>query len=165
MLWQYLQKSMICDLIKKYSIQVFAVLALLPFVSAAPDHAHHHHPVHHGYGYPKYQPEIPKHNCSVLEVQEVSQVCTPSILTACNINTLPIKIIVEAPFTYTTTRSVCTETIEIVNFDVCRYEYEDIEVETTGKTVEISFERIEKVQMVTVCQPKAGITQIVELFR
>jgi len=137
-------------------MKVFAVLALLPFVTAAPDHAPHGYhpaPVHHGYGYPKYQPEIPKHNCSVLEVAEISQVCTPSILTACNKNTLPIKIIEEAPFTYVTTRSVCTETIEIVNFDVCKYTYEDIEVETTGKTVEISFEKVEKVQMVTVCQP------------
>jgi hypothetical protein len=124
-------------------------LVLLPFVTSAPDH---------GYGYPKYTPpppppDIQKHNTTVAEVTEITQECTPVILTACSKTTLPVKIIKENPFTYTVTRSVCVETTEEVPQEVCRYSYSDFEEETTGKTVEISFEKVEKVQMVTVCSP------------
>merc|ERR1711936_909884 len=136
------------------NMKAFAVLALLPFVTCLPDHGYHHAPAyapaHHGYGYGY---EEPKHNCSVLDVTEIAEECTPVILTACSKVSLPIKIIVEAPFTYTVVRTVCTESIEVVPQEVCKYIYNDFEEGTTGKTVEVSFEKVEKVQMVTVCQP------------
>merc|ERR1711997_72780 len=126
------------------NMKVFAVLVLLPFVTSAPDP---------GYGYPPPPPDIQKHNTTVAEVTEIAQECTPVILSACSKTTLPIKIIKENPFTYTVTRSVCVETTEEVPQEVCRYSYSDFEEETTGKTIEISFEKVEKVQMVTVCSP------------
>merc|ERR1739838_648082 len=149
------------------NMKAFAVLALLPFVTSAPDHGGHH--VYHTPA--EYQlkkllpllvsasqivipvPEILKHNSSIAEVTEITQECTPVILTACSKTTLPVKIIKENPFTYTVIRSVCVETTEEVLNEVCRYSYSDFEEETTGKDVEISFEKVEKVQMVTVCQP------------
>ena len=108
--------------------QAFAVLAFLPFVT--PDSGYHPPSPYHP---PKPHYEVPKHNCSISEVTEIGEVCTPSIITACNKNTLPIKIIKEAPFTYKVEQSVCTETIEIVNVDVCKFTYDDKEEETTAK--------------------------------
>merc|ERR1739838_281618 len=139
------------------NMKAFAILALLlPLAAAiparqerqsgygsAPAYGHGH-----GYGY-----EQPKHNCSVLDVVEPAEVCTPVIVTECNAVELPIKIIVEVDFTYTVVRTVCTESIEVVPQEVCSYSYTTTEEETTAKTVEVTFEKKEGVQMVTVCQP------------
>merc|ERR1739844_274433 len=75
------------------------------------------------------------------------------IVTEGNAVELPIKIIVEVDFTYTVVRTVCTESIEVVPQEVCSYSYTTTEEETTAKTVEVTFEKKEDVQMVTVCQP------------
>merc|ERR1739847_253130 len=91
--------------------------------------------------------------CSVLDVVEPADVCTPVIVTECNPVELAIKVIEEVDFTYTVVRTVCTESIEVVPQEVCSYSYTQTEEETTAKTVEVTFEKQEKVQMVTVCQP------------
>merc|ERR1712194_929134 len=109
----------------------------------APAYGHHA-----GYGY-----EEPKHNCSVIDVTEIAEVCTPTIETTCEDVALPIKIIEDIPYTYTVTRTVCTESIDVVPQEVCTWSYEQVTEDTTAKTVEVTFERVEKVQMVTVCQP------------
>merc|ERR1719420_1277829 len=51
--------------------------------------AHHavHHAVHHAapvYHKPHYGYEQPKHNCSVQDVVETAEVCTPALETVCN---------------------------------------------------------------------------------
>merc|ERR1712008_30443 len=51
------------------------------------------------------------------------------------------------------TRTVCTESIDVVPQEVCTWSYEQVTEDTTAKTVEVTFEKVEKVQMVTVCQP------------
>jgi len=147
-------------------MKAFATLVLLPFVTSLPSAQfggyggyapapHHpapgygHPPAYgHGYGY-----EHPKHNCSVLDVIETAEVCTPVIETVCEPVALAIKIIVEVPFTYTVTRTVCTESIEVIPQEVCSYSYEQTTEDTTAKTVEVTFEKKTDVQMVTVCQP------------
>jgi len=106
---------------------------------------------HGGYGY-----EQPKHNCSVIDVVETAEVCTPVIVTECNPVALPIKVIKDIDFTYTVTRTVCTESIEVIPQEVCSYSYDQTEEETTAKTVEVTFEKQTDVQMVTVCQPGHG---------
>ena len=103
---------------------------------------------HGGYGY-----EQPKHNCSVIDVVETAEVCTPVIVTECNPVALPIKVIKDIDFTYTVTRTVCTESIKVIPQEVCSYSYDQTEEETTAKTVEVTFEKQTDVQMVTVCQP------------
>merc|ERR1711981_692063 len=141
------------------NMKAFAILALLlPLAAAIParesrqaGYGYAPAPYHghgHGYGY-----EQPKHNCSVLDVVEPAEVCTPVIDTVCSAVELPIKIIVEVDFTYTVVRTVCTESIEVVPQEVCSYSYTTTEEETTAKTVEVTFEKKEDVQMVTVCQP------------
>merc|ERR1739844_349869 len=57
---------------------------------------------------------------------------------------------------YDVTRTVCTESIEIIPNEVCSYSYETKNIETTGKTVEVSFNKETDTQMVTVCQPGYG---------
>merc|ERR1712008_520398 len=161
----------------------FAILALLPLALAgpnihpAPGYGHpapayapapyHPAPVHHApayghpapaYGHPAphhggYGYEAPKENCSVVDVIEIAETCTPTIATPCEDIALPIKLIEDIPYTYTVIRTVCTESIEVVPQEVCTWSYEQVTEDTTAKTVEVTFEKVEKVQMVTVCQP------------
>jgi hypothetical protein len=160
-------------------MKAFALLALLPLAACMPSHpapayghpapayghpapAYGHpapaygHPApayghHAGYGY-----EQPKHNCSVVDVVEPADVCTPTIAKSCADVTLDIKLIESVEQCYTVTRTVCTESIEIVPNEVCSYSYEPKSEETTGKTVEVAFTKESKTQMVTVCQPGYG---------
>merc|ERR1712018_741186 len=158
----------------EHIMKAFAVLALLPFALALPSHpapsygsyqpaapyhaapayGHpapaygHHAPAYGGYGY-----EEPKHNCTVIDVTEVAEVCTPALETVCEDVELAIKVIVDVEFTYTVTRTVCTESIEEIPNEICSYSYQKKYEDTTAKTVEVTFEKKTDVQMDTVCQP------------
>merc|ERR1711936_3045 len=162
---------------KQNIMKAFAVLALLPFVACGPAHpvpaphygsyhqpAPYHAPApaygHHApaYGHPAphyggYGYEEPKHNCTVQDITEIAEVCTPAFETVCANVDLAIKVIVDKEFTYTVTRTVCTESIDIIPNEVCSYAYQPKVEATTAKTVEVTFEKKEDVQMVTVCQP------------
>merc|ERR1711971_340791 len=125
---------------------------------AAPHHAVHHaapvhHAVHHApaYGHPApayghhapaYAYEAPKHNCSVRDVVEAAEVCTPAFETVCAPVELPIKKIIDVEQCYDVTRTVCSESIEVVENEICVYHYEQKTEETTAQTVEVTFERI-----------------------
>ena len=134
-------------------------MSLLPFVASLPSAQFpgygYGHPPAYGHGYGGYGGgyETPKHNCSVIDVIETAEVCTPVIETVCEPVALAIKIIKEIDFTYTVTRTVCTESIEVVPQEVCSYSSEQTTEDTTAKTVEVTFEKQTDVQMVTVCQP------------
>jgi len=126
-----------------------------PYKPAAPAyHAHHapaygHHAPHYGgYGY-----EAPKHNCTVRDVTENAEVCTPTLETVCETVELAIKKIIDVEFCYDVTRTVCTESINEIPNEICTYSYNKKYEDTTAKTVEVSFEKQTDVQMVTVCQP------------
>jgi len=126
--------------------------AVVPHHAIAPVHHApaygHHAPAYGGYGY-----EEPKHNCTVQDVTEIAEVCTPAFETVCENIDLAIKIIVDKEFCYDVTRTVCTETIEEIPNEVCSYDYQKKEEATTAKTVEVTFKKESKVQMVTVCAP------------
>ena len=165
-----------------FCLQVFALVALVPLVACGPaipftafsGHSIHHagpavhHAVHHGvvhhapayhvpaYHKPHYGYEQPKHNCSVLDVVETAEVCTPALETVCNPIELAIKIIVDVEQCYPVTRTVCTESIEEIANEVCTYSYQQKIEETTAKTVEVTFKKECDTQMVTVCQPTPG---------
>merc|ERR1712110_1246003 len=125
-----------------------------------------HHAVHHApaYGHPApayghhaaYAYEAPKHNCSVQDVVEAAEVCTPAFETVCAPVELPIKKIIDVEQCYDVTRTVCSESIEVVENEICTYHYEQKSEDTTAQTVEVTFERICDTQMVTVCQPTPG---------
>jgi hypothetical protein len=130
---------------------------------AAPvHHAVHHAPAYghpapaYGHHAPAYAYEAPKHNCSVQDVVEAAEVCTPAFETVCAPVELPIKKIIDVEQCYDVTRTVCSESIEVVENEICVYHYEQKSEETTAQTVEVTFERICDTQMVTVCQPTPG---------
>merc|ERR1712121_495130 len=158
-------------------MKVFACLALVPLVACGPavpftafgghvthhaaPAAHHavHHAVHHAapvYHKPHYGYEQPKHNCSVQDVVETAEVCTPALETVCNPIELAIKVIVDKEQCYPVTRTVCTESIEEIDNEICTYSYQQKTEATTAKTVEVTFEKQCDTQMVTVCQPTPG---------
>merc|ERR1719438_311282 len=109
----------------------------------------YHQPAYHGY-------EHPKHNCSVLDVVEPADVCTPHIDTTCAPVELSRKSVKDVEQCYDVTRTVCTESIEEIDNEVCSYSYQPKSEETTGKTVEVSFVKECETMMVTVCEPGHG---------
>merc|ERR1719211_44931 len=101
--------------------------------------AHHavvHAPVHHAY-------HAPKHNCSVVDVVESAEVCTPAFETVCETIEVPTKKIIDVEQCYPVTRTVCSESVEVIDNEICVYSYSQKVVATTAKTV-------------TVCQPTPG---------
>merc|ERR1712106_953607 len=117
-----------------------------PAYHAAPAY---HKPAYHGY-------EQPKHNCSVEDVTETAEVCTPALETVCDPVELSRLNVVDADQCYIVTRTVCTESIEEIDNEVCTYSYQPKTEATTAKTVEVSFKKECDTQMVTVCQPTPG---------
>ncbi|XP_040574452.1 uncharacterized protein [Lepeophtheirus salmonis] len=104
---------------------------------------------HHGY-------EQPKHNCTVQDATEVADICTPAFETSCQNVDLSIKTIVDTEYCYTSTRTVCIESIEEIPNEICTYNYQQKYEDTTAKNVEVTFKKETNVQMVTVCQPGYG---------
>ena len=132
-----------------------AVHHAAPVVHHAAHHAVAHHAVaHHAVVHQGY--EQPKHNCSVLDVVEIADVCTPALDTVCTPIELSRKSIKDVEQCYTVTRTVCTESTEEIDNEVCTYSYQPKTEATTAKTVEVSFKKECENMMVTVCQPNAG---------
>merc|ERR1712158_244590 len=132
-----------------------AVHHAAPVVHHAAHHAVAHHAVaHHAVVHQGY--EQPKHNCSVLDVVEIADVCTPALDTVCTPIELSRKSIKDVEQCYTVTRTVCTESTEEIDNEVCTYSYQPKTEATTAKTVEVSFNKECENMMVTVCQPNAG---------
>ena len=117
-------------------------------------HIAHHAVAHHTVAYQAY--EQPKQNCSVLDVVEIADVCTPALDTVCTPIELSRKSIKDVEQCYTVTRTVCTESTEEIDNEVCTYSYQPKTEATTAKTVEVSFKKECENMMVTVCQPNAG---------
>merc|ERR1712048_1472794 len=92
-----------------------------------------HHAAHHaGHHAPAYAYEAPKHNCSVQDVVEAAEVCPPAFETVCAPVELPIKKIIDVEQCYDVTRTVCSESIEVVENEICVYHYEQKTEETTA---------------------------------
>ena len=109
-----------------------------------------------GYGgYGGYEPkyEHPKHNCSVTDVVEKTEVCTPAVETKCSGEELEIKRVLDTEQCYIVTRTVCSVSTESIDNQVCTYSYKPRTETTTAKTAEVAFEKQCSKQMVTVCKP------------
>merc|ERR1712025_640030 len=112
----------------------------------------HHAPVYHAA--PAYH--APKYNCSVVDVVETAEVCTPAFETVCENIDVPVKRIIDVEQCYPVTRTVCSESVEVIPNEICVYSYIQKVVDTTAKTVEVPFKKQCDTQMVTVCQPTPG---------
>merc|ERR1712106_749320 len=86
-------------------------------VHHAPVHHAVHHDVHHAPAYhqPHYGYEKPKHNCSVVDVVESAEICTPAFETVCENIEIPTKIIIDVEQCYPVTRTVCTESVSVID--------------------------------------------------
>merc|ERR1711874_172090 len=151
----------------------FTAFASGPIVAHAPAAVHHavhapvvhHAPVHHAvhavhhapaYHQPHYGYEAPKHNCSVVDVVESAEVCTPAFETVCENIEVPTKVIIDVEQCYPVTRTVCTESVSVIDNEICTYSYQQKTEATTAKTVEVPYKKECDTQMVTVCQPTPG---------
>merc|ERR1711874_784379 len=100
----------------------FTAFASGPIVAQAPAAVHHavhapvvhHAPVHHAvhavhhapaYHQPHYGYEAPKHNCSIVDVVESAEVCTPAFETVCENIEVPTKVIIDVEQCYPVTRT------------------------------------------------------------
>jgi len=86
-------------------------------------------------------------------VVERAEVCTPAFKTMCSSVELDIKRVLDTEQCYTVTRTVCSESTQVIDNNICTYSYKERTEETTAKTAEVTFEKQCKTQMVTVCQP------------
>merc|ERR1712223_2241533 len=84
------------------------------------------------------------------------ETCTPAFETVCADVELPIKKIVDSELCYTVTATVCSESIQVEENEICTYSYQQKKEGTNAKTVEVTFNKECNVQMVTVCQPTPG---------
>ena len=133
--------------------------ALHHAVHAAPVISHHTVPVIPHHVAPSYGYERTRYNCSVVDTVEKAQVCRPKL--ASNINTVNVNAvgITSKEQCHSVSRTVCAVSIQLIPNQVCTYSYQQKEVETTGKTVEVSFSSACHNQVKTVCQPSSGYGQ------
>merc|ERR1712071_384394 len=92
------------------SMQVFALIALVPLAAAVPYGA----PAYGGYGpsyhKPAYGYKAPKLSCSTVDISETVDVCEPSIENSCEAVQLDIKVVVDNEQCVDIVTTVCTET-------------------------------------------------------
>jgi len=98
----------------------------------------------------------PKHNCSIVDVVEPAEVCTPTFETVCEKIEVPVKRIIDMEQCYPVTRTVCTQSVDVIDNEICVYSYSQKTESTTAKTVTVPYTRECDTQMVTVCQPTPG---------
>ena len=67
-----------------------------------------------------------------------------------------MKVIVDIEQCYPVTRTVCTESVDVIDNEICVYTYFQKTESTTAKTATVSYTRECDTQMVTVCQPTPG---------
>ena len=75
-----------------------------------------------GYGGPA--PEYPELNCTLLQVTETAETCVPRFQTSCETETVAVKRIVDREQCFPVTRTVCTESRELVPNQLCVFKYE-----------------------------------------
>merc|ERR1712106_491199 len=119
-----------------------------PVHHAVVHHAPVHHAVHHAvhrapaYHQPHFGYEKPKHNCSVVDVVESAEVCTPAFETVCENIEIPTKIIIDVEQCYPVTRTVCTASVSVIDNEICTYSYQQKTEATTAKTVEVPYKKV-----------------------
>merc|ERR1712083_695268 len=98
----------------------------------------------------------PSTTAASLMLLSPSEVCTPAFETVCETIEVPTKKIIDVEQCYPVTRTVCSESVEVIDNEICVYSYSQKVVATTAKTVTVPFKRECNTQMVTVCQPTPG---------
>merc|ERR1712133_339667 len=76
--------------------------------------------------------------------------------TVCEKIDVPAKRIIDMEQCYPVTRTVCSESVDVIDNEICVYSYSQKTEATTAKTVTVPYEKECDTQMVTVCQPTPG---------
>lgn len=74
-----------------------------------------------GYGGPA--PEYPELNCTVVTLTETAETCVPRLATTCVTEKVEVKRIVDKEQCFPVTRTVCSESVEVVPNEVCVFKY------------------------------------------
>ena len=124
------------------------VLLTLPLIKASPgviSHApaapipvisHTSHPVHVDHTH-----AITDQKCHVEEVELYAEVCTPTIQRDCQKVRLKTQSISAKEDCVKVVRTVCTETEELVDNEVCYYVYNNDKQEAEATTVKVEYEK------------------------
>merc|ERR1711970_293390 len=101
-------------------------------------YVHHHTPPQpHGPGV-----EYDREKCAVDYVEKEAEVCVPTFKTDCEREDVKKGLVIEQKEEcYQVTKTVCTETDEISENEVCAYSFTLIPVETEAKLVDVKWEK------------------------
>ena len=105
-----------------------------------------------GYGAPEPY-EYPEQNCTITTVTETAETCTPAFETVCDDVTVIVKKIEDQSLCYPVTKTVCTESVDQVDNEICVYKYQARDIDTEAKTVTVEYVTECVTQIVTVCDP------------
>merc|ERR1712106_74207 len=87
-----------------------------------------------------------------MHLSSIAELCTPAFETVCETIEVPTKVIIDVEQCYPVTRTVCSESIQVIDNEICVYSYQQKVVDTTAKTVEVPFVKKCDTQMVSVSQ-------------
>lgn len=107
------------------------------------------------YGYPPAY-EYPKENCTTAVVTETVETCVPAFRQVCEDVTDTVISVVDREQCYPVTKTLCTEQRDLVDNEVCVFDYTSSGVEVEAATVSVEFEVECVTQIVTVCDPGYG---------
>ena len=110
--------------------------------------------VPHDYGSPyEYEYEYPKENCTTSTVSESVETCVPGFRSVCEDVSVTVIKIVDKEQCFPVTRTLCTESTELVDNEICVFDYTQTTEELEADTVTVEYERECVTQIVTVCDP------------
>jgi len=98
---------------------------------------HHAPPRPHGPGI-----EYEREKCAIDYVEKEAEVCVPTFKTDCQKEDMKNGLVIkQEEECYQVTKTVCTETEEIVDQEVCAYSFNLVPVETEAKLVDVKWEK------------------------
>merc|ERR1712106_197648 len=113
-------------------------------------YVHHHQPRPSYHQPPPYAPPHPhgpgieydREKCSVDYVEKKAEVCVPTFKTDCEKEAVKNGLVIkQQEECYQVTKTICTETEEIVDNEVCAYSFTLVPVETEAKLVDVKWEK------------------------
>merc|ERR1711887_122759 len=114
-------------------------------------YVHHHHQPRPSYHHLAHHAAPPPHGpgvdygrekCSVDYVEKDAEVCVPTFKTECEKEDVKNGLVIkQQEECYQVTKTVCTETEDIVDNEVCAYSFTLVPVETEAKLVDVKWEK------------------------
>jgi len=104
------------------------------------DHPHHA---------PAYAPDF---YCRDTNTSIYAEVCVPAFAEQVTPVTLAVKEVIDADYCFDEVLTICEETSEIVEREICTYEYAREDVETECTTTQVTYAEESETMKVTTCQ-------------